>query len=169
MTMDASRHWRRNVCLLEELCFAAPISGDSQAPNSCVFFDRGSIAPAKSRKARCHPILRESSISNHSGSSSERFQSQVPIEDDFLEAQTGSSGQNRNPSAFRITSGSGGPRRQLVTYPSRQSPDLFPDRSAAAIRRLAGNLYQAFSQPPGPRRLWISLGALFVANSKAPK
>jgi len=57
------------------------------------------------------------------------------------------------------TLGSGAARVQLATYP--QSPFSGPVRCCDVT-----DLYQAFSQPTGPGRLWISLGtALLVCCS----
>src|SRR5262245_26312695 len=53
----------------------------------------------------------------------------------------------------RQTLGSGVARPQLATYP--QSPSSGPVRCCDVT-----DLSQAFSQPPGPGRLWISLGAI---------
>src|ERR1700756_579426 len=52
----------------------------------------------------------------------------------------------------KTNAGPWAPRVQLATYP--QSPLSGPVRCCDVM-----DLYQAFSQPPGPGRLWISLGA----------
>jgi hypothetical protein len=53
--------------------------------------------------------------------------------------------------------GAGAARVQLATYP--QSPFSGPARCCDVT-----DLYQAFSQRTGPRRLWISLDAVVVAR-----
>jgi putative transposase len=63
------------------------------------------------------------------------------------------------PKDRRSGSGAGWPQR--ATYP--QSPFSGPVCCCDVAY-----LSQAFSQPPGPGRLWISLGALFVARFRYP-
>jgi hypothetical protein len=60
--------------------------------------------------------------------------------------------------------GAGADRVQRATYP--QSPFSGPARCCDVT-----DLYQAFSQPTGPGRLWISLDAgwLFVLGGAGPK